>query len=1146
MEVSGRRQRIGYGKNRARLRIWRRRSVFAAMLPIARFVASFSLIACLIIGGWRYFSQPISVGALDFTPHAVGNRGDAVGVQGVAASDIDSDGDIDIATAGVDGIKVYVNNGDETYSLKVLDELKGERIQIIDLNNDDSSDLLVTLKGTTPSVKWYRNLGGNEFSGTTIGTGNDAFAYAGDIDRDGAPDIITATKEAELYVLRRWMNNGSGSFTSTTLSSDAGVTAVTVGDTNGNGYPDVVTSGRDGLQRWTTSDGYSWSRFDIDESNTNARHIRVADVTLDGKVDIVLAEGGSDHVVLYRNQDNVSYDRILIGDDIDAKTVVTVDLDEDGDEDVVATDQDGNRVVWLDNNGSTEFTEVTLASNLQSVYGVFVIDVDLDNDFDFITGDHFRGDVWWYERELARPAATSPGSISQSTDGSGRVTFNTAISDGDNDPTRIRVQYSTDGQHWYKPWITNMSVSAGSADLKNSNGYQVGTSNAIDTDDNSSVTVTMTWDTKSSENTGGPITGDSNTVQLRIIPRDDVQTGSAAVSSTFRVDNEAPQGLSNVAASSAASDQMTVTWNQPTDSSTFTYSLYYGEDRVEVLDKNSDVWDEDDDPAMADIEATSTTVTGLSSGTTYTFKLYAVDNFGNEVAAASTTGTTSGSGEGTPTSSPTPTTSPGTSPTPTTSPVTSATPTPDPSATPTPAVSATPVPTITPTPTTTPPSTLFDNQAPIADAGVDKVVNPLALVVLDGEASFDPDGDSLVYNWRQLSGPEIDLISNRTATPSFSAGDDAQTYIFALTVRDPRGASAADTVTIAVQPLPAPSTAPVEVGEGEEVVPPPVEEVSTTSPLLAILKTLNFVFLALSLLSTGVSLIERVASSWKQRQYQSPSGSGETAKGKVVHHKTGEPIAGARVLIYGEDGKLKASERTNDKGEFPTLLPAGKYTIGVQAEGFTFAPAAGGVKPETGILYSGGKLTVKDGSRPVSLTVAMKPTGKEVTSGRVRLLHLWQTTQRVARAASWPIFLLGALMNTVLVFRLTSGLYLGIEVLYVVLVILKVVLEVRVRPAYGLVRDAITHVPIDLAVVRLFEEGTNRLIMTRVANAQGKFFALPPAGKYTITVTKPGYGVFTKHNVQIESENDSALQMTADLMPLAPAGGLAKARAAAI
>jgi len=214
---------------------------------------------------------------------------------------------------------------------------------------------------------------------------------------------------------------------------------------------------------------------------------------------------------------------------------------------------------------------------------------------------------------------------------------------------------------------------------------------------------------------------------------------------------------------------------------------------------------------------------------------------------------------------------------------------------------------------------------------------------------------------------------------------------------------------------------------------------------------------------------------------------------------------------------------------------------------YIFAAAASkNISPPGSILYTGGKITVRSADRPPTVIIPMKPSGAEVTGMRMRLLQGWQSLQRLGRILSWPIFLIGALLNTLLVFIAPSGLYLFVEVLYIILVLVKITLEIRVRPAYGVVRDAITHIPLELAVVRLFEGDTRRLVMTRVTNSQGKFFALPPAGTYTITVSKPGYATFTKSQIEIKSEHDTTLQMTASLMPIAPIAtttGLTRAKA---
>ncbi len=1118
--------------HRGRLHLRRRYLPMSTMLPAMRQISAAALIAALLIAGYRFISQPYDLLALEFTPHVVGIETGAVGVLGIATADIDNDGDLEIATAGLDGVKVYIRQSGNTYEQKIVDSVKGERVQIIDLNKDGSLDLLVSLK-EGPGVKWYRNTGNLEFSGTLVGSGDRSKAFAGDINADGAADIVTATTEGGVVVLRRLMNNGSGTFAATVLDASSGVSAVTIGDIDGNGYQDIITGGSGGLQNWDTSDGLSWTESDIDSGNNNGTHVVVADVNGDGRNDIVTGDQAGNVVAVYRHIEHSTFGRIALTGDADATTVQPVDIDEDGDIDIIVAAQDDNSIFWYDNDGSEEFKKQTVASGLQSVFAIAVADVDNDNDFDVIAGDHFRGTVWWYERTRAKPKATEPTNISQTTDGAGRITLDTTVSDGDLEPTKIRVQYSVDGDHWYKPWLIAAKPAAGKVDLKNSHAYQVGTANAIDTNTNASVKLTLTWDTKSVQNTGGPIVGDQDTVQIRVIPKDDSSTGLAAYSAAFRVDNQPPQGLGGVKFQTIGENEVTLSWTKPSDSSPFSYKLYYGTDHAKVLEQKSDVWDNSDDPALNDLETTTTTITGLESNKTYTFKLFAKDAFGNQSAAPSVRGTSTAQ------ATPSPTIVPTGVPEPTPQP-TQVSPTP----------SITPVPTAatpTPSPLPTVPPTTQDNAAPEADAGLDQVVNPSALVILDGGASFDSDGDILSYVWRQLSGPSVDLVSGRTATPSFSAANENATYIFTLTVQDSKGASATDIVTVATKALPAAATTPVATTSPRPEVPK--QEPVVPAAVTSFLQPLDLFLFVLAALSTALSLLERAARALRDRRSKGTAltTSASSPKGTVVHFKTGDPIAGARVMIYGADGKLRSTERTNAKGEFSTLFPAGQYTIGVEAPGFIFSPAASRMlKPEAGILYAGGKITVPDSSRPLSLLVPMKPTGLEVSSIRTRVLHTWQNIQRIGRILSWPIFIIGAFTNTLLIFWVPSGLFLTIEILYVVLVIVKVALEVRVRPAYGLVRDAITHVPLDLAVVRLFEQGTNRLVMTRVTNAQGKFFALPPAGNYMVTVTKPGYATFSKDNVAISSEQDSVLQITTDLMPVVPPSGLQAVRAAVL
>ena len=140
------------------------------------------------------------------------------------------------------------------------------------------------------------------------------------------------------------------------------------------------------------------------------------------------------------------------------------------------------------------------------------------------------------------------------------------------------------------------------------------------------------------------------------------------------------------------------------------------------------------------------------------------------------------------------------------------------------------------------------------------------------------------------------------------------------------------------------------------------------------------------------------------------------------------------------------------------------------------------------------------------------------------------------RRASWLVLIAGALLNSVLLWWFIQWRYFIFGAAYVVFLLLKVLLEARLRPSHGLVRDAITHVPVDLAVVRLYDEASGRLVLTRATDDHGRFFLLPPAGTYRGEVLKQGYAPFVKEHVSVSGMSDAAVYLKAMLMPSAPYG----------
>jgi len=90
------------------------------------------------------------------------------------------------------------------------------------------------------------------------------------------------------------------------------------------------------------------------------------------------------------------------------------------------------------------------------------------------------------------------------------------------------------------------------------------------------------------------------------------------------------------------------------------------------------------------------------------------------------------------------------------------------------------------------------NQRPIANAGVDQTVNRGTLVTLNGSASSDPDGDTLVYLWIQTGGARVTLSNTNTSAPTFTAPVDESILTFEMMVYDGKIDSLPDMVQITV------------------------------------------------------------------------------------------------------------------------------------------------------------------------------------------------------------------------------------------------------------------------------------------------------------------------------------------------------------
>jgi uncharacterized protein YkwD len=106
------------------------------------------------------------------------------------------------------------------------------------------------------------------------------------------------------------------------------------------------------------------------------------------------------------------------------------------------------------------------------------------------------------------------------------------------------------------------------------------------------------------------------------------------------------------------------------------------------------------------------------------------------------------------------------------------------------------------------PNTPPPNQAPSANAGADRTVQPGDGVTITGSGS-DADGTIVGFSWAQVSGSAVSLSGAGTQTVQFSAPNSAGDIRLRLTVTDDDGATDTDDVVITVEaPQPPPNQAP--------------------------------------------------------------------------------------------------------------------------------------------------------------------------------------------------------------------------------------------------------------------------------------------------------------------------------------------------
>lgn len=109
---------------------------------------------------------------------------------------------------------------------------------------------------------------------------------------------------------------------------------------------------------------------------------------------------------------------------------------------------------------------------------------------------------------------------------------------------------------------------------------------------------------------------------------------------------------------------------------------------------------------------------------------------------------------------------------------------------------------------------------------------------------------------------------------------------------------------------------------------------------------------------------------------------------------------------------------------------------------------------------------------------------------------------------SFPFLILGVFLNTYFLVNEPSTLNIIFECLYIIVFGYKIIQMLRRRKQTGIVIDASTGQPVDLAMIRV--ASGERFVQVRVTDKSGLFFIILSPGNYTVFCSKGGYETTSK------------------------------------
>lgn len=137
----------------------------------------------------------------------------------------------------------------------------------------------------------------------------------------------------------------------------------------------------------------------IINSDAYENYVKSVDLDGDGDIDIVTCSYNDNRIAWYENLGNQNFtEHIIINTDI-PRVIYPDDVDNDGDIDILFVSYSNNKVAWCKNDGNQNFTEQVISITANGAIDVYSIDIDNDGDNDVLSALFSENKIAWYEND---------------------------------------------------------------------------------------------------------------------------------------------------------------------------------------------------------------------------------------------------------------------------------------------------------------------------------------------------------------------------------------------------------------------------------------------------------------------------------------------------------------------------------------------------------------------------------------------------------------------------------------------------------------------------------------------------------------------------------------------------------------------------